>query len=211
MKTWMLTAGALVAAASLASSASAESYRELTKANPVAKNVWKSSGDNVRHKPSGMECAIEQGTGTLVFLKTVQGETDAVTKTGCRYELANGASWYIEITPATNQNTDAALLEFAVAARAEVGGLVGVAPGPIVAPAAGSGQAIVPYSLAIFSETTKKRSAMWFGEVSGWRIVATARLYDDSVRKEVEQQAADGWALAAAGVADEGSPPKADD
>jgi hypothetical protein len=211
IKTWMLTASVCATIAALASPASAESYRELTKNNPVAKTVWSSSGDNVRHKPSGMECAIEQGTATLVFLKTVQGDTDKVTKTGCRYELASGPNWYIEITPATTQQTDAALLEFAIAARAEVGGLVGVAPGPVVAPAQGEGQTIVPYALAIFSETTKKRSAMWFGEVSGWRIVATARLYDDSVRKEVEQQAADAWALAAAGVAERGDPPESDD
>jgi hypothetical protein len=207
----MLAASACATIAALASPASAESFRELTKANPVAKQVWSSGGEGVRHKPSGAECATEQGTATLVFLKTVQGgDDDKVTKTGCRYELANGADWYLEITPATNQATDAALLDFAVAARAEVGGLVGVAPGPIVAPAQGEGQAIVPYSLAIFSETNKKRSAMWFGEVSGWRIVVTARLYDDSVRKEVEQQAADAWALAATGVADKDSPPKAD-
>ena len=207
----MLTASVLGTIAALATPALAESYRELIKSNPVAKTVWSSSGDNVRHKPSGMECAIEQGTATLVFLKTIQaGDNDKVTKTGCRYELANGASWYIEIIPATGEKLDDALVDFGQAARFEVGGLVGVAPGPIVTPAAGGSAPIVPYALAIFSETSKKRSAMWFGEVSGWRIVATARLYDDSQRKEIEQQVADAWAIAASAVADKRSPPKTD-
>lgn len=211
MRTLTIAATTLGAVAALALPASADSYRSLVKENPVAKDVWTSSGDNVRHKPSGMECATDQGTATLTFLKTLQGDEGRdVVKTGCRYDLPSGASWNIEISPATNERTDDTLLQFGTAARAEVGGLVGVAPGPIVTPAPAKSGYVVPYALGIFSETSRKRSSIWFGEVGGWRIVATARLYDDSIRKEVEQQAADGWALAAAGVANTGKPPKTD-
>jgi hypothetical protein len=144
--------------------AQAESYRELTKANPVAKKVWSSAGDNVRHKPSGAECAIEQGTGTLTFLKTVQGtESDDVLKTSCRYDMANGASFTLEIVPAaTAEKTDAMLLSFGTAARAEVGGLVGVGPGPVVtAVKAGNGQQVVPYDLAMFDVEYLFRISFW--------------------------------------------------
>lgn len=209
-KTLLIAAGAIGFVAALAMPASAESYKSLTKANPVAKDVWSSAGDNVRHKPSGAECALEQGGATLTFLKTIQGqEGDAVLKTACRYELPSGANWTVEIESSKGVKTDDLLLQFGTAARSEVGGIVGAGPGPTVTAVKTSSGQLVPYALAIFSEDRGKRSAIWFGDVHGWRITVMARLYSEAARKEVEQAAADSWALAGATAFDKNTPPKA--